>query len=283
MTSDLSTINRSGVVVHFPHGHLRGRSASSSTSHRAVSTTRASTRSACSSRRTPSSPVVLDADLQDSDGISLQTFEVLLRISRAEWGRITMSELAGRRVADHRRGHPPGRPAREGRPGRSVCRVRATAASSTCSSPSWVSRPCRRRWPITSTASTDGWRHASRRGTPRRSTGCSTSCAGPRTDPDSHPSSVLCCQRGGFRDAGNTERTVAGRRGRSGAMREPLWTPSVDRVAAERGRGVRRVGRPAGRHRRAAPVVRRSPGGVLGRGVGAPGAVGPPGRAVDGG
>jgi MarR family 2-MHQ and catechol resistance regulon transcriptional repressor len=38
---------------------------------------------------------LLDADLQDSDGISLQTFEVLLRISRAEEGRITMSGLAG--------------------------------------------------------------------------------------------------------------------------------------------------------------------------------------------
>lgn len=38
---------------------------------------------------------VLDADLQDSDGISLQTFEVLLRVSRADRGRITMSELAG--------------------------------------------------------------------------------------------------------------------------------------------------------------------------------------------
>lgn len=37
---------------------------------------------------------LLDADLQDSDGISLQTFEVLLRISRSEWGRLTMSELA---------------------------------------------------------------------------------------------------------------------------------------------------------------------------------------------
>lgn len=36
----------------------------------------------------------LDADLQDSVGISLQTFEVLLRISRSEWGRMTMSELA---------------------------------------------------------------------------------------------------------------------------------------------------------------------------------------------
>lgn len=37
---------------------------------------------------------LLDAELQDSDGISLQTFEVLLRISRSEWGRLTMSELA---------------------------------------------------------------------------------------------------------------------------------------------------------------------------------------------
>lgn len=37
---------------------------------------------------------LLDADLQESDGISLQTFEVLLRISRSEWGRLTMSELA---------------------------------------------------------------------------------------------------------------------------------------------------------------------------------------------
>lgn len=37
---------------------------------------------------------LLDADLRSSDGISLQTFEVLLRISRAEDGRITMSELA---------------------------------------------------------------------------------------------------------------------------------------------------------------------------------------------
>lgn len=37
---------------------------------------------------------LLDADLQASDGISLQTFEVLLRISRSEWGRLTMSELA---------------------------------------------------------------------------------------------------------------------------------------------------------------------------------------------
>jgi DNA-binding MarR family transcriptional regulator len=38
---------------------------------------------------------VLDADLQASDGISLQTFEVLLRISRADGGHVTMSELAG--------------------------------------------------------------------------------------------------------------------------------------------------------------------------------------------
>ncbi len=37
----------------------------------------------------------LDADLQNSDGISLQTFEVLLRISRAPESRLTMSELAG--------------------------------------------------------------------------------------------------------------------------------------------------------------------------------------------
>ncbi len=37
---------------------------------------------------------LLDADLQDSDGISLQTFEVLLRIARSEYGRVTMSELA---------------------------------------------------------------------------------------------------------------------------------------------------------------------------------------------
>lgn len=36
----------------------------------------------------------LDADLQDSDGISLQTFEVLLRISRSPMGHMTMSELA---------------------------------------------------------------------------------------------------------------------------------------------------------------------------------------------
>lgn len=37
---------------------------------------------------------LLDADLRASDGISLQTFEVLLRVSRADDGRITMSELA---------------------------------------------------------------------------------------------------------------------------------------------------------------------------------------------
>jgi MarR family 2-MHQ and catechol resistance regulon transcriptional repressor len=37
----------------------------------------------------------LDAALQRSDGISLQTFEVLLRIARAPDGRLTMSELAG--------------------------------------------------------------------------------------------------------------------------------------------------------------------------------------------
>lgn len=38
---------------------------------------------------------LLDADLQASDGISLQTFEVLLRIFRSPEGRLTMSELAG--------------------------------------------------------------------------------------------------------------------------------------------------------------------------------------------
>jgi DNA-binding MarR family transcriptional regulator len=37
---------------------------------------------------------LLDADLQASDGISLQTFEVLLRIARSDDGRVTMSELA---------------------------------------------------------------------------------------------------------------------------------------------------------------------------------------------
>ena len=37
---------------------------------------------------------LLDAELRRSDGISLQTFEVLLRISRSPDGRLTMSELA---------------------------------------------------------------------------------------------------------------------------------------------------------------------------------------------
>ncbi|MBS1836351.1 MAG: MarR family transcriptional regulator [Actinobacteria bacterium] len=37
---------------------------------------------------------LLDADLQRSTGISLQTLEVLLRVSRAPWGVMTMSELA---------------------------------------------------------------------------------------------------------------------------------------------------------------------------------------------
>jgi DNA-binding MarR family transcriptional regulator len=37
----------------------------------------------------------LDAELQRSDDITLQTFEVLLRISRAPDGMLTMSELAG--------------------------------------------------------------------------------------------------------------------------------------------------------------------------------------------
>jgi len=36
----------------------------------------------------------LDAELQESDRISLQTFEVLLRIARSEFGRVTMSALA---------------------------------------------------------------------------------------------------------------------------------------------------------------------------------------------
>ena len=36
----------------------------------------------------------LDAELQASDDISLQTFEVLLRIARSEYGRVTMSALA---------------------------------------------------------------------------------------------------------------------------------------------------------------------------------------------
>ena len=38
---------------------------------------------------------LLDADLQRTDGISLQTFEVLLRISRSPEGRLTMTDLAG--------------------------------------------------------------------------------------------------------------------------------------------------------------------------------------------
>lgn len=37
---------------------------------------------------------VLDAELRESDGITLQTFEVLLRIARSEGGHLTMSELA---------------------------------------------------------------------------------------------------------------------------------------------------------------------------------------------
>jgi DNA-binding MarR family transcriptional regulator len=37
---------------------------------------------------------LLDQELQASDGISLQTYEVLLRVSRAPGGFITMSELA---------------------------------------------------------------------------------------------------------------------------------------------------------------------------------------------
>jgi MarR family transcriptional regulator, 2-MHQ and catechol-resistance regulon repressor len=37
---------------------------------------------------------ILDAELVASDGISLQTFEVLLRVARSENGRMTMSELA---------------------------------------------------------------------------------------------------------------------------------------------------------------------------------------------
>lgn len=37
---------------------------------------------------------VLDAELRASDGLSLQTFEVLLRISRSQDGQVTMSELA---------------------------------------------------------------------------------------------------------------------------------------------------------------------------------------------
>ena len=38
---------------------------------------------------------LLDADLQASDDISLQTYEVLLRIARSEHQRLTMSALAG--------------------------------------------------------------------------------------------------------------------------------------------------------------------------------------------
>lgn len=38
---------------------------------------------------------LLDAELQRSDGISLQTFEVLLRISRSPTGVMTMTDLAG--------------------------------------------------------------------------------------------------------------------------------------------------------------------------------------------
>ena len=37
---------------------------------------------------------LLDADLHRTDGISLQTFEVLLRIRRSPEGRLTMSDLA---------------------------------------------------------------------------------------------------------------------------------------------------------------------------------------------
>ena len=37
---------------------------------------------------------LLDHDLQASDGISLQTFEVLLRVANAPGGYVTMSELA---------------------------------------------------------------------------------------------------------------------------------------------------------------------------------------------
>lgn len=36
----------------------------------------------------------LDGELQASDAIALQTFEVLLRIGRSDTGRVTMSELA---------------------------------------------------------------------------------------------------------------------------------------------------------------------------------------------
>jgi MarR family transcriptional regulator, 2-MHQ and catechol-resistance regulon repressor len=37
---------------------------------------------------------LLDAELQRTDGISLQTYEVLLRVSRSPGGYITMSDLA---------------------------------------------------------------------------------------------------------------------------------------------------------------------------------------------
>jgi DNA-binding MarR family transcriptional regulator len=37
---------------------------------------------------------LLDADLRASDGITLQTYEVLLRVARAPEGHMTMSELA---------------------------------------------------------------------------------------------------------------------------------------------------------------------------------------------
>lgn len=37
---------------------------------------------------------VLDAELRDTDGISLQTFEVLLRVHRSPEGRVAMSDLA---------------------------------------------------------------------------------------------------------------------------------------------------------------------------------------------
>lgn len=38
---------------------------------------------------------VLDTELRASDGITLQTFEVLLRVARSPEGRVSMSELAG--------------------------------------------------------------------------------------------------------------------------------------------------------------------------------------------
>ena len=37
---------------------------------------------------------LLDADLRASDGLTLQTFEVLLRVARSDGGQVTMSELA---------------------------------------------------------------------------------------------------------------------------------------------------------------------------------------------